>query len=82
MNKYVDIRGKNVLAVGCNTGLECDLLIRMGAKEVTGLDVIKDIGKEYPHPRIRYVRCSAETAKELSRVHKGKKTVAAYRNNI
>lgn len=61
MNKYVDIRGKNVLAVGCNTGSECDLLIRMGAKEVTGLDVIEDVGKDYPHPRIRYVRCSANT---------------------
>jgi ubiquinone/menaquinone biosynthesis C-methylase UbiE len=61
LNKYADVRGKNVLVVGCNTGLECDLLIRMGAKEVTGLDVIEDVGKEYPHPKIRYVRCSAET---------------------
>jgi SAM-dependent methyltransferase len=32
----------------------------MGAREVTGLDVIEDVGKDYPHPRIRYVSCSAE----------------------
>jgi ubiquinone/menaquinone biosynthesis C-methylase UbiE len=61
MNKYTDVRGKKVLAVGCNRGLECNLLIRMGAKEVTGLDVIEEVGKDYPHPRIRYVRSSAET---------------------
>jgi ubiquinone/menaquinone biosynthesis C-methylase UbiE len=61
LNRYADVRGKNILAVGCNRGLECDLLIRMGAKEVTGLDTLEEVGKNYPHPRIRYVRCSSET---------------------
>ncbi len=61
LNRHADVRGKNVLAVGCNRGFECDLLVLMGAKEVTGLDVIEDVGKDYPHPQIRYVRSSAET---------------------
>lgn len=60
LNRYEDVRGKSVLVVGCNRGLECDLLIRMGAKEATGLDVSEHIGEEYQHPRIRYVRSSAE----------------------
>lgn len=60
LNKYADVRGKKVLVVGCNRGLECNLLIQMGAKEVTGLDVIEEVGKDYPHPRIRYVRYPAE----------------------
>ncbi len=60
MRKYVDIRNQTVLDVGCNRGLECDLLACMGAKEVTGLDIIEDVGQGYPHPRIRYVRGSAE----------------------
>jgi ubiquinone/menaquinone biosynthesis C-methylase UbiE len=60
LNRYADVRDKNVLVVGCNRGLECNLLVRMGAKEVTGLDEMEEIGKNYPHPRTRYVRCSAE----------------------
>lgn len=61
LNRLADVRGKNVLVVGCLWGLECDLLVRMGAKEVTGLDVIDNVGKNYPHPQIKYVRSSAET---------------------
>lgn len=61
LNRLAGVRGKNVLAVGCHWGLECDLLVRMGAKEVTGLDVVDDVGKDYPHPQIKHVRSSAET---------------------
>ena len=61
LNHYIDVRGKSILVVGCNWGLECNLLIQMGAKKVTGLDVLEDVGKEYPHPNIRYVKSSAET---------------------
>jgi len=54
------IRGKTVLVVGCNTGLDCKSFIDAGAKEVHGLDVDPGIGRDYQHRQVRYFRESAE----------------------
>jgi ubiquinone/menaquinone biosynthesis C-methylase UbiE len=58
--KYTHIPKKRILVVGCGTGVECDLLRKQGAQDVVGLDIKDDIGIDYPHPNIQYVKGSAE----------------------
>ncbi|MBY5689333.1 class I SAM-dependent methyltransferase [Rhizobium leguminosarum] len=58
--ELMDKAEPDVLVVGANTGKDCSYFIEFGAKSVTGLDVIEDIGKEYQHAKVRYVRESAE----------------------
>jgi SAM-dependent methyltransferase len=55
-----DAREKRVLVVGCNRGREVSLFLEAGAQEVWGMDVMDDVGIEYPHERARYVTMSAE----------------------
>lgn len=55
-----DARGKRVLVVGCNRGREVGLFLDAGAREVWGIDVMDEVGIEYPHERARYFRMSAE----------------------
>jgi SAM-dependent methyltransferase len=52
------IGGKRVLVVGCNRGDDCRMFASMGAAEVHGLDVIEDVGADFPGPT--YHRMSAE----------------------
>lgn len=59
LSRFVQIRGKKVLVVGCAEGLECELIRLCGAKEVIGLDITDRIGKHYTHPAIKYVKASA-----------------------
>jgi SAM-dependent methyltransferase len=58
--RYARIRGKKCLVIGCNTGRDCGYFVRLGAKEVHGLDIIDEIGKDFPHPRVRYHKASCE----------------------
>jgi SAM-dependent methyltransferase len=54
------IRNAKVLVVGANTGGDCREFIKLGAKEVHGLDVIDDVGSEFRHGRVTYHRQSIE----------------------
>lgn len=58
--KYCRIENRRVLVVGANTGEDCALFIRRGAAEVHGLDVIEDVGKNFPHAKATYHRESIE----------------------
>lgn len=57
---YFDYKGKKVLVVGCNEGVECKFFIEEGAGEVHGLDVVDEIGQDFQHERVKYIRTSAE----------------------
>jgi SAM-dependent methyltransferase len=57
---YLDIRGKRVLVVGCNTGGDCRQMLRLGAATVDGIDVIEETGAGFVHPKVRYHRMPAE----------------------
>jgi SAM-dependent methyltransferase len=57
---HVKIRQARCLVVGCNTGGDCRNFIRLGAAAVDGVDVVEEVGAEFPHPRVRYFRLSAE----------------------
>jgi SAM-dependent methyltransferase len=55
-----DITGKRVLVVGCNKGRDCRPFIDFGAAEVVGLDILTEIGADFSHERVRYVKDSVE----------------------
>jgi SAM-dependent methyltransferase len=57
---YVPVRDAKVLVVGCNTGLDVRNFVELGAKEVWGVDVVEEIGRDFAHPRARYLRTSVE----------------------
>lgn len=57
---YVSISKGKVLVVGCNTGLDCKYLIDLGARDVTGVDVVDDVGRDYSHPGVTYLQSSVE----------------------
>jgi SAM-dependent methyltransferase len=46
--------GQDVLEVGCSDGLVCDMMAHLGARSVTGVDVMQTTGCAYPGERIRY----------------------------
>jgi len=58
--KYMNIRRKTVLVVGCNTGYDCRYFIDLGAGEVHGVDIIDKIGADYTHPQVKYHQMSVE----------------------
>ena len=54
--KYCRIMpNRKVLVVGCNQGVECELFRKEGATDITGIDIISDVGSGYPHDSINYV---------------------------
>jgi SAM-dependent methyltransferase len=55
-----DVAGKCVLVVGCNRGEDCKIFVDMGAEQVTGLDVMDEIGANFVHPNVSYRKASAE----------------------
>jgi len=57
---YVPIREAKVLVVGCNTGNDCREFIELGAPEVWGVDVVEEIGRDFRHPAVRYLRTPVE----------------------
>jgi ubiquinone/menaquinone biosynthesis C-methylase UbiE len=65
LKKYIQIRGKKVLIIGCGDGLECELVRRCGAKEVIGID-IREITYRYRNAKIKYMRASAEAIPLIS----------------
>ena len=54
-----DIRGKSVLVVGCNRGEDCEVFVNLGAGSVCGLDVMEEVGVNYSHQNVRYLKASA-----------------------
>ncbi|OYU53626.1 MAG: hypothetical protein CFE27_01745 [Alphaproteobacteria bacterium PA1] len=55
-----EVAGKQVLVVGCNRGRDCRPFIDFGAAEVVGLDILPEIGVDFRHERVRYVKASVE----------------------
>jgi SAM-dependent methyltransferase len=54
--------GRRMLEVGCSDGLSCDLLMRLGAASVDGLDTLADVGARYQTDgRIAYHRMDGRT---------------------
>lgn len=64
-NKIRDVKGKRVLVIGCNTGGDCTYFIDFGAKEVHGVDVVDEVGRDFKHPRVKYHQESAEAMTSL-----------------
>lgn len=59
--RYVpSFAGKEVLVVGCAEGKDCSYFVDFGADRVIGLDIIEDVGQEFQHPKVTYIKCSAE----------------------
>lgn len=63
--RYLDIRGKKCLVVGCNKGMECRYFVRFGAALVDGVDIIDDIGSEYKNSKVRYCKTSVEKIQDI-----------------
>jgi SAM-dependent methyltransferase len=59
--QLADVTGKRVLVVGCNRGREVSLFLDAGAKEVWGVDVMNEVGIEFPRRRAHYLQMSAES---------------------
>lgn len=57
---YVTIKKAKVLVVGCNTGGDCRNLVELGSREVWGVDVVDEIGRDFSHRKVRYLRASVE----------------------
>lgn len=60
LKSFAGIEGKTVLVIGCGYGLECEILLSLGAEKVVGVDVLDNLGKDYPHKDIEYCRVKAE----------------------
>jgi SAM-dependent methyltransferase len=54
------LTGKSVLVVGCNRGEDCEYFIDLGARLVVGVDVMVEIGRNFVHQAVSYIRTSAE----------------------
>ena len=50
----------HVLVVGCNQGVECKTFVELDVARVDGLDVVENTGAAFSHPRVSFVRTSAE----------------------
>lgn len=57
---YVPIKKSKVLVVGCNVGGDCLNFIELGAPEVWGVDVVDEVGRDFLHPKVRYLQTSVE----------------------
>ena len=58
-----NLAGKRVLVVGCNRGGDCRPFIDLGAEAVVGLDIMDEIGVDFSHERVSYIK---ETAEKMS----------------
>jgi SAM-dependent methyltransferase len=54
------LTGKSVLVVGCNRGEDCEYFAELGARWVVGVDVMDEIGSNFAHEGVSYIRASAE----------------------
>lgn len=62
---YCQGRIEKVLVVGCNRGDDCAYFVRAGSRKVWGVDILNDIGKNYQHRKVRYLKTSAEDMKTV-----------------
>jgi ubiquinone/menaquinone biosynthesis C-methylase UbiE len=62
---YCDVKGKDVLVVGCNTGNDCSYFVTAGAGHVQGLDVLQETGRDFKHEKVSYTIGSAEDMAEF-----------------
>ena len=62
---YLNPRGKKCLVVGCAKGEDCTYFIKFGAKEVIGVDIADEIGKDFINPKVKYCKTSAEKMEEI-----------------
>lgn len=53
------LSGQRLLDVGCSDGLVCDLMLNEEPEGITGIDMLADVGHNYPHPRITYFNMDA-----------------------
>lgn len=61
MLKHVPpVTGQHVLELGCSDGLVCDLVRSTGAAKVTGIDLLENVGCNFPDPGIEYHRMDGE----------------------
>jgi ubiquinone/menaquinone biosynthesis C-methylase UbiE len=60
VDKYVSIKDKEILVVGCSTGVDCRLFVQYGARHVDGIDVSDKIGNDFRHRKVKYYKISAE----------------------
>lgn len=65
VRQYINPKNKKCLIVGCNRGKDCKYFVDFGARKVHGLDIIKDVGSNYKHPRVKYFELSAENMKGI-----------------
>ncbi len=49
-----------MLVVGCNQGIECKAFVELNVAQVDGLDVVESTGAGFSHPRVSFLRTSAE----------------------
>lgn len=55
------LNGQRVLEVGCSDGLTCDLLMRLGAASVDGVDMMPEVGARYAsNEKVRYQQMDGE----------------------
>ena len=51
---------KRFLIIGCNRVEDCRYCIDMGSRHVVGFDIMIEIGVNLVHPKVSYIRASAE----------------------
>lgn len=60
-----DLKGKDVLCIGCGSGEECEYLLSKNPKSITGIDISKELikiaKKNYPH--VKFYTRDAEKLK-------------------
>ena len=60
MFRYIpDAAGREILEVGCSDGLVCDLMRATRPRKIVGIDMLPDVGCNFPNPVIEYARMDA-----------------------
>jgi len=64
--RYSGVEGKDVVVLGCSTGLDCQLFVLAGAKTVLGVDLDPGIGSDYLAPNVAYLRESISNLSSIA----------------
>lgn len=48
------------LVIGCNRGEECEILYNKGVRDISGIDLIDDLGNKFQHKSVKYYHGFAE----------------------
>jgi len=62
---YADPINKDVAILGCSTGLDCQLFVLAGAKNVIGIDLDPRIGNDYQAANVSYLKQSITNLTEI-----------------